>query len=197
MAFRLPLFARVLLPVALLLAVACAEPPAGSPAGSPRSIAGTPATRDTSRTASAMPDSTDDGEAGRVRVARQTIYVPVYSHIYTRDQKRVVNLTATLSVRNTDLHYGLRVTSVRYYDSDGALVRSYLDAPLDLGPLASTDFIVEELDRSGGLGANFIVEWSAPSAVTAPVVEAVMISTASSQGISFVSVGRVIAEQGA
>ena len=58
--------------------------------------------------------------------------------------------------------------------------------------MASTDFVVAEDDMSGGVGANFIVEWSAGIEVTVPVVEAVMISTASQQGISFVSQGRVI-----
>jgi hypothetical protein len=60
--------------------------------------------------------------------------------------------------------------------------------------MASTDFVVTE-DDTGGAGANFIVEWSAGAEVTAPVVEAVMISTASQQGISFVSQGRVIKDR--
>jgi hypothetical protein len=63
--------------------------------------------------------------------------------------------------------------------------------------MASTDFVVEQNDTSGGAGANFVVEWSASIEVTAPVVEAVMISTASQQGISFVSVGRVLKDRSA
>ena len=63
--------------------------------------------------------------------------------------------------------------------------------------MASTDFVVEEYDTSGGAGANFIVDWTASMEVTAPVVEAVMISTASQQGISFVSAGRVLKDRSA
>lgn len=126
----------------------------------------------------------------------QTIYVPVYSHIYYHDDRRVINLAATLSVRNTDRSRPITIRSVRYYDSAGVLVRTYLNEPLRLPPLASKDYVVEEDDTSGGSGANFIVEWSAAAPVTDPVVEAVMISAASSQGISFVSAGRVIEEHG-
>jgi hypothetical protein len=126
------------------------------------------------------------------QIMGQTIYVPVYSHIYTRDKSRVINLSATLSVRNTDAQNPIRIISVRYYDTNGALLKAYVDAPLRLAPMASTDFVVAEDDTSGGAGANFIVEWGAAAEVTEPVVEAVMISTASQQGISFVSAGRVI-----
>jgi Protein of unknown function (DUF3124) len=125
----------------------------------------------------------------------QTIYVPIYSHIYIRDKTRVINLTATLSIRNTDAQNPISITSVRYYNTVGSHVRDYIKEPLRLAPMASTDFVVAEDDTSGGAGANFIVEWGAGSEVTVPVVEAVMISTASQQGISFVSTGRVIKER--
>jgi PBP1b-binding outer membrane lipoprotein LpoB len=122
----------------------------------------------------------------------QTIYVPVYSHIYYENQKKVLYLSATLSIRNTDLSNPIIITSVRYYDTGGKLIKQYLERPVELGSLASTDFVVERTDTSGGLGANFIVEWIAGKEVSEPVVEAVMISAVSSQGISFVSPGRVI-----
>lgn len=51
-------------------------------------------------------------------------------------------------------------------------------------------------DTSGGAGANFIVEWVAEKTVYEPVVEAVMINTSSSQGISFVSPARVLKQFG-
>jgi len=139
--------------------------------------------------------STISAEEDGNQVVGQTIYVPIYSHIYTRDKSRVFNLAATLSIRNTDAQNPIRINSARYYDTNGALVREYVKAPLRLAPMASTDFVVAEDDTSGGVGANFIVEWSAGVEVTAPVVEAVMISTASQQGISFVSQGRVIKDR--
>ena len=124
--------------------------------------------------------------------AGQTIYVPVYSHIYYRDDRRVINLATTLSIRNTDANDLIFITAVRYYDTEGALVRHYVEEPLQLGPMASTDFVVEKDDTSGGSGANFIVAWQAEQTVTAPVVEAVMVSTSMGQGISIVTEGRVL-----
>jgi Protein of unknown function (DUF3124) len=131
-------------------------------------------------------------EVDEKQIVGQTIYVPIYSHIYTRDKTRVINLSATLSIRNTDAQNQIRINSVRYYDTNGRLLKEYVDRPLTVVPMASTDFVVAEEDTSGGVGANFIVEWSASVEVTEPVVEAVMIGTASQQGISFLSTGRVI-----
>lgn len=125
-------------------------------------------------------------------VAGQTVYVPVYSHIYAWEQNLTVNLTATLSVRNSDLTHPIIVVSVSYYDSRGKLVRDYLEQPIELEPLASTDFVVDQEDTSGGSGAAFVVEWVAQQKVSLPVIEAVMINASGNQGISFVSSGRVI-----
>jgi hypothetical protein len=148
-----------------------------------------------SQPAPVTPPPTISTEEGGKQIVGQTIYVPVYSHIYIRDKSRVINLAATLSIRNTDAQNPIRISSARYYDTNGALVREYVKASLRLAPMASTDFVVAEDDTSGGAGANFIVEWSAGAEVTEPVVEAVMISTASQQGISFVSQGRVIKDR--
>lgn len=125
-------------------------------------------------------------------VVGETVYVPVYSHIYQHNRKKTFNLTATLSLRNTDLISPITLQKVYYYDSDGQLVYQYLDEPKQLAPLSSTSFVVEEEDLRGGVGANFLVLWEAQSPVTDPIIEAVMISTTQQQGISFVSGGRVI-----
>jgi len=134
-------------------------------------------------------------EIAKDQVMGQTIYVPTYSHIYTRDKNRIINLAVTLSIRNTDARSPIIVTSAKYYDTSGAVVRDYIPRPVRLGPMASTDFVVADGDTSGGSGANFIVEWSSAAEVSDPVVEAVMISTAQQQGISFVSMGRVIRDR--
>lgn len=125
-------------------------------------------------------------------VAGETVYVPVYSHIYQRNQSRTFNLTATLSVRNTDLNAPITIKKVYYYDSNGNLVHRYLDEPQTIDPLSSTSFVIEEKDLRGGVGASYLVLWEAEQSVNQPVFEAVMISTAQNQGVSFVSTGRVI-----
>lgn len=132
------------------------------------------------------------GEASGVRAKEQTIYVPVYSHIYFSNAKRRYPLAVTLSIRNTDVHRPITITSVRYYDTAGAMLQEYIKQPLHLGPMASTDVFIEERDSRGGSGANFLVEWRTTEAVNVPLVEAIMVGTAGTQGIAFQSLGRVI-----
>lgn len=128
-------------------------------------------------------------------VTGQTLYVPVYPYIYYEDQKRLFNLATTLSIRNTDLANPIIITCVRYYNSGGQLVRQYLDRPIQLAALASTDFFITTSDNSGGLGANFIVDWVAQTNVSEPIIETVAIGTGFQQGISFISPGKVIQNQ--
>ena len=122
----------------------------------------------------------------------QTVYVPIYSHIYSGVKARPFDLAAILSIRNTNLKSSIRLTSVKYYDSVGKLVKDYLEAPVKLNALASSRYIIAENDKAGGSGANFIVIWNAEQPVNPPIIEGVMIGTHSGQGISFVSRGQVI-----
>ena len=133
--------------------------------------------------------------AGNIsRWFNQSIYVPLYAHIYADDRykDKPFALTATLSVRNTDPKLGLILDAVDYYDSDGKKLRSYIDRPVPVGPLASMRFIVRESDKGGGSGAKFLVHWRAEKPVSEPIVESIMIGTQMQQGISFISPGRVI-----
>ena len=129
-------------------------------------------------------------------VTSQTLYVPIYSHIYSGVKARPFDLAAILSIRNTDPKYPITIVSVSYYDSDGKLVKDYLTEPVTLNHLQSTRYIITEGDRSGGSGANFIVKWKSTRKVNPPIVEGVMIGTRSGQGISFVSRSQVIEEHG-
>lgn len=119
-------------------------------------------------------------------------YVPIYSHVYHSDTALPFNLSATLSVRNPDASSPLVVESVAYHDSRGKLVREYLDAPVELPPLCSAEFYLRESDTAGGAGACFLVDSTSPAGGSPPVVEAVMIGTRNSQGISFVSEARPV-----
>jgi hypothetical protein len=124
----------------------------------------------------------------------QTVYVPVYSHIYSGNRERPFDLAVTLSIRNTDLNKSISLAAVDYYDSDGKLVKQYLESSQLLGPMASIRYVVKESDTSGGSGANFVVKWNAETSVNQPVIESVMIGTQSQQGISFTSRGQIISE---
>jgi hypothetical protein len=126
--------------------------------------------------------------------AGQTVYVPIYSHIYSGLKGRPFSLAATLSIRNTDPKNSITLVSVKFFDSEGKLVKAYLDKPAELKAMASTRYILTEGDTAGGSGANFLVKWQSPAKVNPPLIEGVMIGTRSGQGISFVSRGRVIDE---
>ncbi|MCU0592152.1 MAG: DUF3124 domain-containing protein [Desulfobacterales bacterium] len=124
----------------------------------------------------------------------QTVYVPVYSHIFFGDHGATFNLATTLSIRNADPSTVLSVISADYYDSGGRLLKKYLRAPVVLKPLAATEIFIPESDTSGGFGASFLVRWASEKAVVPPVIECLMIGARSGQGISFVSHGRVVQE---
>ncbi|MEW6263872.1 MAG: DUF3124 domain-containing protein [Thermodesulfobacteriota bacterium] len=124
----------------------------------------------------------------------QTVYVPAYSHIYHGNREAKINLTVTLSLRNTSLDKTIEFYVVDYYNGDGGLVRSYLKEPLLLKPLSAVRYVIKESDLAGGSGASFLVKWRAKSQVNTPLIQAVMIGTEAAQGISFSSQGQVIEE---
>ncbi|MCD0458231.1 DUF3124 domain-containing protein [Roseiconus lacunae] len=126
-------------------------------------------------------------------VAGQTLYAPAYSHIYHQKGAPYL-LTVTLYVRNTDPEHEIVVSSVRYFDTGGREIRSLLNKPLRLAPLAATEFVIEKEDRIGGSGASFLVQWQASQDVTRPVVETVNVDTSGAQGISFIVPATVISE---
>ena len=70
----------------------------------------------------------------------QLIYVPVYSQIFFGDRQQSFNLSVTLSLRNTDLTHPIEITSVRYYDEKGKLVKDFAPPAITIAPLASARF---------------------------------------------------------
>ncbi|MBU1709781.1 MAG: DUF3124 domain-containing protein [Proteobacteria bacterium] len=131
-----------------------------------------------------------EGDAGLSN--GQSIYVPAYSHIYSGDRERPFFLTVTLSIRNIDPRHQINITIIDYYETQGRVLKKYIDRPAILKPLGSLRYVIPQSDKTGGSGANFIVEWEAEQLVNPPIVETVMIGTQSQQGISFTSRGRVI-----
>lgn len=122
----------------------------------------------------------------------QIIYVPAYSHIYSGNRERPFLLTITLSIRNIDPEHHINITGVDYYETQGKLLRKYITKPVLLKPLESLRYVVPEKDRSGGSGANFLVEWRSEKYLNAPIIEAIMISTQGQQGVSFTSRGKSV-----
>lgn len=118
---------------------------------------------------------------------KHAVYVPIYSHLYTGDGTSALNLSATLSVRNTSYTDSFYVTDVAYYGSQGEVLKKYINKVVLLKPLASIEFVVERMEAQGGAGANFVVTWGASATRSAPLIQAVMNELGS--GISFVTEG--------
>lgn len=129
-------------------------------------------------------------------VMGETVFVPAYSEIFYGAANRLLELTTTLAIHNTSVDSAITITSVQYFDTDGNLVHQYAPEPLTLAPMATTGFVVESRDRRGGWGANFLVEWEASQPVFAPAIEAVMVSAQGTEGVSLISIGRVLSQRG-
>jgi hypothetical protein len=125
--------------------------------------------------------------------AGEVIYVPVYTHISQTEKKATKQpLSSTLTIHNVDPSAAIDITRVFYYDHAGTKLKDYLDVSRSLGPFASASFVVDIKEDRGGVGANFIVEWQAAKKVVSPIVEAIMTGGSGTQGLSFVTRGKVI-----
>lgn len=122
----------------------------------------------------------------------EKVYVPIYSDIYYIDSKHTFSLTATLSIRNTSFKDSIYVFSIDYYNSAGQKIRRFNESTLLLKPMESVEFVVENKDDTGGVGANFVIDWGANDGAQKPFFQGVMIGTSGQQGISFTTEGIII-----
>jgi hypothetical protein len=53
-------------------------------------------------------------------------------------------------------------------------------------------FVVAQLDKEGGLGANFLIDWESAEPIAEPIIEAIMVGVAGTQALAFTSDGRTI-----
>lgn len=126
----------------------------------------------------------------------ETVYVSVYSNVYSGPKKLPFQLAAMLSIRNTDPKYPITVLMVDYYGNNGRMIERYIEKQIELGPFSSTYFYVKEYDERGGPGANFIVKWRSANKVNKPIIEGIMLGLTSGQGLTFICPGQPIREHG-
>lgn len=114
--------------------------------------------------------------SGITLLAWQTLYLPIQSHLYQGDinprtgKPAEVPLSAYVSIRNTDPRASLRVTSARYYNAEGQLLREFLPKPQSVPPLGTYEL---HIPRTNAAGTNFIIVWNAERPINPPQVEAV------------------------
>ena len=126
-----------------------------------------------------LPDSLKGGKT----------YLSVYSQIYSQTAYLTHDMTCTISMRNTSERDTLYLLRTNYFNTNGESVRTYFDFPILLVPLETVEIVIDEVDREGGTGANFIFDWKINDRASEPLFEAVMISTTGSQGLSFTTTG--------
>ena len=125
---------------------------------------------------------------------KRQVYVPIYSDIYNQTRDSRTLLTATLSIRNTSLKDSLFVSKIDYYNTEGDLVRSYIDSPIYLTPMETIDYVIEQQDTSGGSGANFMIDWYSKKKLN-PLFQAVMVGGLGAQAFSFTTEGIEVFEE--
>lgn len=116
-------------------------------------------------------------------------YLSVYSEIYGLTEHRTQNLTATVSIRNINPNDTIYINKAEYFNTLGSPIRTYFSQTVFIKPLETIEIIIDERDKEGGSGANFVFDWSVSKGIHDPHFEAVMISTSSQQGISFTTQG--------
>lgn len=119
-------------------------------------------------------------------------YLSIYSEIYGQTGFRTFDLTATVSIRNTNRTQPVYIHKAEYYNTKGELIRTHFDKTIQIDPLETVEIVICETDQTGGTGANFLFDWSVDKGVQEPFFEAVMISTSGQLGLSFTTQGRRI-----
>jgi hypothetical protein len=130
-------------------------------------------------------------------VTGQTLYLPVYSHIYYGNPDKNGKPSETLvsvhiSIRSTDAQVPVRITSARYYDTGGKLVRNYITSPVTIPPLGTHEIFVPRADTAGGSGANFLIGWTAETPANPPLVEALHADIREARTLMFITTGQPI-----
>ena len=127
----------------------------------------------------------------------QTVYLPIYSHIYHGDldpqgKPTQTLLSAHVSIRNVNTNKAIKLHFARYYDTDGKLIKEFVSNPVTIPPLGTHELFVPRSDVSGGSGANFLISWSAETSVNPPLVEALHIDIRPERTLTFITSARPI-----
>lgn len=135
-----------------------------------------------------------------VRSSGQSLYLPIYSHLWHGDlnpQKQPVKtlVSVSVSIRNTDPTRSIRVLSARYFDTQGNSIRDYVTAPLTIGPLGTHELFVPRSDDTGGSGANFVIRWSADKPASPPQVAALHVNLPVGRSLAFTTTAVVMPEE--
>ncbi|MDO6492169.1 MULTISPECIES: DUF3124 domain-containing protein [unclassified Cellulophaga] len=117
-------------------------------------------------------------------------YLSVYSQVYSQSEHTTHDLTATVNMRNTSNTDTLYILNAEYFNTAGKLIRNYNSKPIYVAPMESVAIVIDEHDKEGGTGGNFVFNWKINKLTSKPLFEGVFISTKGQQGLSFVTQGK-------
>jgi len=137
------------------------------------------------------------GQTAPSRSLGQTLYLPIYSHIWHGEMDKAGQPMKTLvsvsvSIRNTDPVNAIRINSAQYYDTDGKKLRQYLISPKTLEPMGTYELFVPRSDDTGGSGANFVITWKSDKPASPPIVEGFHANLPVGRSIAFTTSARSI-----
>lgn len=105
-------------------------------------------------------------------------YLSIYSQIYSYTEHLTHDLTSTISMRNTSVTDTIYIVSAKYFDTHGKLIRTYFEKSIYIAPMETVAIVIDEVDKEGGTGANFLFDWVIKPKTTEPIFEGVQLSTA-------------------
>lgn len=137
------------------------------------------------------------GQTALSKSTGQSLYLPIYSHIWhgdiNKDGRPMKTLiSVAVSFRNTDYSNPIQITSAAYFDTAGKKIREYVNIPKTIHPMSTYELFVPLSDDAGGSGANFVITWQAAHATNQPVVEAIHVALPAGRSIAFTSSAYVL-----
>ncbi len=131
------------------------------------------------------------------RSSGETLYLPIYSHIWHGDVdsqgvpvKTLVSIS--VSIRNTDPANAIEIKSAQYYDTKGKRLKEYIQSARTIPPMATEELFISRSDDTGGSGANFVISWSSGAPVNPPIVEGIHANLPAGRSIIFTTSARPI-----
>ena len=129
------------------------------------------------------------------RTVGQTLYLPIYSHIWHGDmtdngQRTKTLVSVSVSIRNTDPVIPIRISSAQYYDTDGKKLKEFVTSPKTIGPMGTFELFIPRSDDTGGSGANFLIAWKSDRPASPPIVEGIHVNLPAGRAIAFTSSAR-------
>lgn len=119
-------------------------------------------------------------------------YLSVYSQIYSQTEHITHDLTVTVSMRNANSKDTIYIDKAEFFDTHGKSIRTYFNKSIFIAPMETVEIVIDETNREGGTGGNFLFDWKIKPNSIEPLFEAIMISTSGQQGLSFSTEGKRI-----